>query len=305
VDPAVTAGEEGLDGPRPEKDGGRGPLVGLAQVRPRLGDLAWNFEMVRRTVGEAVSAGLDLLVFPELALTGYFLKDMVPEVALALDSGEIRELCRLSERISLVVGFVEASDDHRYYNAAIYLERGEVRHRHRKVYLPTYGLFDEYRYFARGDRFRAFDTRFGRAALAICEDLWHPSAPYILAMDGAQTLLCPSNSPMRGLGQAEGPDTALTWERLVRTYAQLFGQHVLYAHRVGFEDGINFWGGSMVVGPSGRLLARADQFDETVLTARLDPAEVRRERLSTPLLRDEDLDLTLAELARVQDGRRA
>jgi predicted amidohydrolase len=274
-------------------------------VRPRLGDLEHNFEMVRRMIGEGVSAGLDLLVFPELALTGYFLKDMVPEVALSLDAPEVRELRRLSERISLVVGLVEASDDHRFYNAALYLEGGAVLHRHRKVYLPTYGLFDEYRYFARGDRFRAFDTRFGRFGLAICEDLWHPSAPYLLAVDGAQVLLCISNSPARGLTEAEGSESQLTWERLVRTYGQLFGQYVVYAHRVGFEDGVNFWGGSMVVGPSGRVVARADQFEEGVLRARLDRGEVRRERISTPLLRDEDIDLTLAELARVRDARRA
>ncbi len=261
--------------------------------------------MVRRTIDEAVSAGLDLLVFPELALTGYFLKDMVPEVALSLDAPEITELRRLSTRVSLVVGFVEASQDAQYYNTALYLEDGTILHRHRKVYLPTYGLFDEYRYFARGDRFRAFDTRFGRVGLAICEDLWHPSAPYLLAMDGAQTLVCPSNSPLRGVGEAEGPDTRLTWERLLATYAQLFGQHVLYAHRVGFEDGVNFWGSSMVIGPSGRLLARAGQFEEVVLTARLDPGEVRRERTSTPLLRDEDLDLTLAELTRIRAARHA
>ncbi len=283
---------------------GRSMSVGLAQVRPRLGDLAFNFDLVRRTIGDGASAGFDLLIFPELALTGYFLKDMVPEVALSLDAPEIRELRTLSERISLVVGFVEASSDARFYNAAIYLEGGEILHRHRKVYLPTYGLFDEYRYFARGDRFRAFDTRFGRVGLAICEDLWHPSAPYLLAMDGAQTLLCISNSPLRGLSQAGGPDTMLTWERLLRTYAQLFGQHVLYAHRVGFEDGVNFWGGSMVIGPSGQLIARADQFEETVLCARLDPGEVRRERISTPLLRDEDVDLTLAELSRIRTARR-
>ena len=285
--------------------GGREVVVGLAQVRPRLGDLAYNFETVRRTVAEGVSAGLDLLVFPELALTGYFLKDMVPEVALSLDAPEIRELRRLSTRISIAVGFVEASEDARYYNAAVYLEGGAILHRHRKVYLPTYGLFDEYRYFAPGDRFRAFDTRFGRAGLAICEDLWHPSAAYLLAMDGAQTLVCPSNSPLRGVGRAEGPDTMLTWERLLRTYGELFGQHVLYAHRVGFEDGVNFWGGSMAVGPSGRLLARAGQFEETVLTVRLDPGEVRREQTSTPLLRDEDVELTLAELTRIRADRHA
>jgi predicted amidohydrolase len=278
--------------------------VGLAQIRPRLGDLQGNLDTVRRVIGEGIAAGVDLLIFPELALTGYFLKDMVPEVALSLDAPEILGLRRLSERISLVVGFVEASSDARFYNTAVYLEGGEILHRHRKVYLPTYGLFEEHRYFAQGDRFRAFDTRFGRVGLAICEDLWHPSAPYLLAMDGAQTLLCASNSPLRGVSQAEGPDTTLTWERLLRTYAQLFGQHVLYAHRVGFEDGVNFWGGSMVIVPSGQVIARADQFEETVLRARLDPGGVRRERTSTPLLRAEDIELTLAELTRIRTARR-
>ncbi|HEX7128331.1 MAG TPA: nitrilase-related carbon-nitrogen hydrolase [Thermodesulfobacteriota bacterium] len=203
-----------------------------------------------------------------------------------------------------MVGFVEASDGARFYNAAIYLEGGEILHRHRKVYLPAYGLLDEYRYFARGDRFRAFDTRFGRVGLAICEDLWHPSAPYLLAMDGAQTLLCVSNSPLRGVSQPEGPDAMLTWERLLRAYAQLFGQHVLDAHRVGFEDGVDFRGGSMVTGPSGRLIARAGPLEETVPTARIDPGDVRRERTSRPLLRDEDVEPTLAELTRIGTARR-
>src|SRR5690242_368820 len=164
--------------------------VALAQIKPKLGCLADNLVLAEAAIEKAIAAGADLVVFPELALTGYFLKDLVPDVALRLDSPEIEKLKALSTRISIAIGFVEVSPDYRFFNSALYLEGGEIVHVHRKVYLPTYGLFDEQRYLARGDRFRAFDTRFGRFGILICEDMWHLSAPYILAMDNATTLLC-------------------------------------------------------------------------------------------------------------------
>jgi predicted amidohydrolase len=139
------------------------------------------------------------VVFPELSLSGYFLKDMVSTVAVRLDSAEVKQLKRLSRGRALVAGLVEETDDFRFYNSAVYIEDGEVVHVHRKVYLPTYGLFDEGRYFARGDRIRAFDTRFGRSATLICEDMWHPSSVYIAALDRAVLLYCPSTSPLRGV----------------------------------------------------------------------------------------------------------
>ena len=151
------------------------------------------------------------------------------------------------------------SEDHRFFNAAVYLEDGEVRHIHRKVYLPTYGMFDEQRYFARGGRLRAFDTRHGRLALLICEDLWHPSTVHLAALDGALTILCPSSSPLRGVTDgADQDDNARYWELITRSYAETYGVFVVHANRVGFEDGVGFWGGSGILDPFGRTVCKAD-----------------------------------------------
>ncbi|MBI5485605.1 MAG: carbon-nitrogen hydrolase, partial [Deltaproteobacteria bacterium] len=207
----------------------------LAQIKPKLGCLADNLLLIEEQIRQAVSDGADLVVFPELALTGYFLKDLVPEVALRLDAPEIQRLMQLSGGISIVVGFVEVTDDYRFFNSALYLEDGAIRHIHRKVYLPTYGLFDEQRYLARGERFRAFDTRLGRMGLLICEDMWHMSASYILAMDGATTLICLSSSPGRGVG-GDSLDSAAAWQQLTSTTAMFLNCRVLYCNRVGFED---------------------------------------------------------------------
>ncbi len=224
--------------------------VALAQVKPKLGCVGDNLATIEEQVAAAICDKADLVIFPELALTGYFLKDLVPDVALSLDSPEISRLKRLSADIAIAVGFVEATSDYRFFNSAIYLDKGEIVHLHRKVYLPTYGLFDEQRYLARGDRFRAFDTRFGRFGMLICEDLWHLSAPYILAMDGAATILCLSSSPGRGLTSDERLGSTIAWQRLTATTATFLNARVLYCNRVGYEDGINFWGARKLSPPA-------------------------------------------------------
>src|SRR4051794_39296284 len=116
--------------------------VALAQIKPKLGCVADNLAIIEAAIEKAVAQGASLIVFPELALTGYFLKDLVPDVALSLDAPEIGRLKGLSRRISIAVGLVEVTSDYRFFNTALYLEQGELRHVHRKVYLPTYGLFD-------------------------------------------------------------------------------------------------------------------------------------------------------------------
>lgn len=273
--------------------------VALAQVKPKLGCVAENLEMIEEAVERGIREGAGLVVFPELALTGYFLKDLVPEVALALGSPEIVRLIELSARISIAVGFVEASADYRFYNAALYLEDGAVKHLHRKVYLPTYGMFDEQRYLARGDRFRAFDTRFGRVGLLICEDMWHLSAPYILAMDGATTLICLSSSPGRGIGDEESLGSTAAWQKLTSTTAMFLNSRVIYCNRVGFEDGVNFWGGSESVDPSGSVSCRAKILEEDFFLAPIEEGALRRERIFSPMMRDESLHITLKELRRI------
>ena len=241
------------------------------------------------------------MVFPELSLTGYFLKDIVSSVALPMTSPILGRLRDLSRRIDLVVGLVEESPEHLFYNAAIYLSMGEIQHVHRKVYLPTYGIFDEQRYFAEGGRIRTFRARVGRSAILICEDMWHPSAAYVASLDGMEILISPSASPGRG-GLEEGKffANARAWETINRAYAQLFTCYVLYANRVGYEDGACFWGGSEVIAPSGEPVAKAEYLSEEILVAEIDPAEVRRARTVNPLLRDERLDVTLRELERVR-----
>lgn len=277
--------------------------VALAQIKPKLGCLAENLIIVESAIDRAIAEHADMIVFPELAITGYFLRDLVPDVALTLNAPEILRLKELSRNIAIAVGFVEVSDDYRFFNSAIYLDGGEIRHIHRKVYLPTYGLFDEQRYLARGERFRAFDTRFGRIGMLICEDMWHLSAPYILAMDGATTLLCLSSSPGRGISGDESLGSTAAWQKLTSTTAMFLNSRVFYCNRVGFEDGVNFWGGSEVVAPSGTVTKRAQLFDEDLLFALVDGGELRRERIFSPMMRDESFPITMKELQRIEKER--
>jgi predicted amidohydrolase len=277
--------------------------VALAQIKPKLGCVADNLELVESAVEKGIKERAGVVIFPELALTGYFLKDLVPEVALSIDSPEIARLLALSRYISIAVGFVEVTADYRFYNAALYLEEGEIRHRHRKVYLPTYGLFDEQRYMARGLRLRSFDTRFGRMGILICEDMWHLSASYILAIDGATTIICLSSSPGRGIMDEEDLGSTSAWQKLNATTAMFLNSRVLYCNRVGYEDGVNFWGGSEAVGPNGEVIARANILDEDFVLAEIEEGALRRERIFSPLMRDESISITLRELQRIENER--
>jgi len=168
--------------------------------------------------------------------------------------------------------------------------------------LPTYGMFDEQRYFAAGDRVRAFESKFGRLALLICEDLWHPSTIYLAALDGALAVLCPSASPLRGIvdGQTQD-DNARYWEMINRSYTETYSVFMIYGNRWGFEDGVGFWGGSEIVDPFGQRVAKAKYYDEDFITAEVSLESVRRKRTMSPLLRDEDIDLTINELMRIRE----
>ena len=165
--------------------------LALAQIATKLGDVEANLEKHLNYIKQARKEKADLLVFPELSLTGYVLQDLVASVAhRPIDDDPVfKHLLRESQDMDLVVGFVDEDDRHRFYIASAYLSRGQTLHVHHKVYLPTYGLFDEGRFFAWGDTIRSFDTRFGRTGLLICEDFWHASPPYLLWLDGADIML--------------------------------------------------------------------------------------------------------------------
>lgn len=277
--------------------------LALAQINTKLGDVPANLEKHLAYIEKARAQKADLLVFPELSLTGYVLQDLVPTVAHrpVADDPIFKPLLKASKDLDLVIGFVDTDTRHRFYIAAAYLSQGEVVHVHRKVYLPTYGIFDERRFLAAGDSLRAFETRFGRAGLLICEDFWHVSSPYLLWLDGADLFLMTSASPGRGV-MDEQLGSAKWVETVNQTYAGLFTSFFAHTNRVGFEDGLYFWGGATAHDPDGKLLAKGPYDEEALTYAELDLAQLRRTRARLPLLRDERASLVQKELDRIIQG---
>ena len=280
--------------------------IALAQINTKLGDVTANLEKHLAYADQANNSGADLLVFPELSLTGYALQDLASAVAHRPVSTDpiFAPLLEASKKLDLVVGFVDEDPRHRFYIAGAYLSGGEVIHVHHKVYLPTYGLFDEGRFFAWGDSVRAFDTRFGRVGIAICEDFWHASPPYLLWLDGADVLIFTSASPGRGISEDERLESARWVEHINQAYASLFTSFTLHANRVGFEDGLNFWGGSTVFDPNGKQLTIGPYFEEALIMTEVDLNQLHRTRARLPLLRDERTALIQRELARIIDNDR-
>ncbi len=275
--------------------------IALSQINTVLGNVQANLEKHLALVKEAQAGGADLLIFPELSLTGYVLQDLTPTVALrpTADDPIFRPLLEASQKLDLLVGFVEEDTRNRFYIAAAYLSRGQVLHVHRKVYLPTYGLFDEGRFFALGDSLAAFDTRFGRVGVLICEDFWHASPPYLLWLDGADLLLLTSASPGRGLNANDMLESARWVDHINRAYASLYTSFVVHANRVGYEDGLNFWGGSAIYDPNGDLITRAPYHEESLTLGEIDLNQLHRTRARLPLLRDERTALVQRELERI------
>jgi predicted amidohydrolase len=276
--------------------------IALAQLAPELGQLDANLARHHELLAEARGAGAGLIVFPELGLTGYHLQDLAAEVAMTVDDPRLLALAAETSGCSAVVSFVEESSDHRLFIAAALLEDGAVRHVQRKLYLPTYGLFDERRFFAAGDALRATQSRLGvGVGLAICEDFWHLGVPELLALDGAQVLVNVASSPGRDVAavNAGGLGTAVSWRTLLRTYAQLTTSVVVFCNRVGVDESVSFWGGSMVLGPTGDVIVEAPLYEEALVLADVELAAIRRERIGLPLLRDERPELMARELGRI------
>jgi len=275
--------------------------LALAQINTRLGGIESNLEKHLDLIQRAAAQGAKMIIFPELSLTGYILQDLAPAVAQRAhaENPVFKQLLLASQNIDVVVGFVEEDVRNRFFISSAYLSAGSVSHVHRKVYLPTYGLFDEGRFFAWGDTTAAFNTRFGRAGILICEDFWHVSPPYLLWLDGADLFLFTSASPGRGLTSAPILSTAQWVESINRAYASIFTSFVVHCNRVGFEDGLHFWGGSTVYDPNGELLVKAPYEEESLTFCELDLNQLHRTRTRLPLLRDERTALVQRELGRI------
>jgi predicted amidohydrolase len=279
--------------------------IALAQIAPFLGDIKRNVELHVTVCERAIERGATAIIFPELSLTGYTLRDLNFECALRMDAEVLAPLKKLSKRITIVAGAVEADARGAVYNSALLFENGEVKHTHRKVYPPTYGIFEEGRYFSTGSSADSFASdRMGHIGLLVCEDLWHPALPYIQALNGAQVIITIAASPTRldsgeAAAQSGVPENYTINREHHAAYARLLGCYVVFVNRVGVEDGVNFWGGSEVVAPSGETVALAKFFEEDLVIAAIDPTHVRQARQRSRHFLDDDPLLTQHLLARV------
>ena len=276
--------------------------VAIVQMKPAKGHYAQNLAAAGEAFTRIAAQPADLVVFPEAAFTGYFLEGAVYDLALAAPRFA-RDLARTwrdacgDVPVDLASGFFENADG-TYYNSAIYLrvESGGERilHLHRKMFLPTYGVFDEERFLSRGRKLGVFETRFGKAALLICEDAWHAIMPAIAALKGARILIVPSASPGRGI-EGEGELASITqWREMLRLAAVEHGVFILYAGLTGFEGGKGMTGSSCAIDPRGTVLVTAPASEACIVRADLDLREIDLARASLPLIGD--LEAVLPDL---------
>ena len=288
----------------------------VVQFKPRKGDYTANIERLAGIFSQidALDPRPDVAVFAETALTGYFVEGGVRDVAMTAGAlardlqAQYSRAVATPRSLDVCIGFYEMWNN-AFYNSALYVTLGGgtdepvIRHVHRKLFLPTYGMFDEERFVDRGFEVRAFDTGWGRAAMLICEDAWHSLTGTVAALDGATTIFVLSASPARGVWprEDEGPVPAnlKRWERLARDIAEEQGVFVALVNLVGTEGGKTFSGGSIIAGPHGDIRARAPLWDETIMTITLDPEDLTRARSDAPLLTD--LQTMMPHLMRTVD----
>lgn len=275
--------------------------IAAAQISSVLGDLEKNIEHHLKYCDEAIKNKTDMIVFPELSLTGYSLKDINFTIAVNIAKTKLLDkLKEKSKKISIICGLAEEDENFAIYNSGILISDGEIKFIQRKIYLPTYGMFEEYRYFSRGNECMAHDTKFGKIGLLVCEDMWHLSLPYTVAMDGAQIITGIASSPARlSVNTDKFKNYEINSEHH-RTYARILSTYFVFSNRVGFEDGINFWGGSEIVDPFGNVLSAAKLFDEDMIYADINFEEVRRARHQARHFLDEDIDLTVKNLLKIR-----
>ncbi len=293
------------------------PRLAIAQLRPTKGDYNANLQKIGGVLAQVakLEPPVDLVVFPETVTSGYFVEGGVRDVAVTAGT-LLRDLTLQHEAaqappVDVAVGFYEVFQNH-FYNSCLYASLGTasagIRHVHRKVFLPTYGVFDEERFVDRGREIRAFDTDWGRAVILVCEDAWHSLSGTIAALQGAQLVIVPSASPARGTGMDEEgirlPASVVRWERILRGIADEHGVWVAFASLVGFEGGKGFPGGSVVVSPAGEIVLRGPLFEEAVLTYDVDFEEITRARSESPLLADLEVNLPhlIKDLGRREAG---
>ncbi len=274
--------------------------IGLVQFAPHLGNLKKNLELHLRYIELAKKKNIDLLVFPELSLTGYLLKDLVEEIAIQPENDSLFKKIRAeTQGLAAVLGFVEEKEKGLFYNSSAYLSKGKTLSIHRKVFLPTYGMFDEARFYAQGRNFKPFPTPLGTTGMLICYDFLHFGSSYLLFVGGAEFIIVLSAAPGRGLSEQERYSSSEMWELMGEAISRFTTSFLIYCNRVGFEDGIQFAGGSFIFNPEGKLLAMSPYLEEHFLVQEIEPSEIREARKKWPYRRDEKPEIILKALKKL------
>lgn len=300
--------------------------VRIYQTDPILLDVKTNLENVIQKIETARTQGVELVVFPELSLTGYFVRERYHEAALRLDTPEIQKLVKATKGTAAVVGFIEESQAMNFYNSALVAVDGEILFAYRKLNLPNYGVFEERKIFSSGKHIRVFKLKGLTVAPFICNDLWHPSLPYLGITQKADIFITLFNSSRGSMGDEFS--NIESWNIINRFYSRVFGVYNLCANRVGceiFEDlrtddsepsndapdesistiddnPFRFWGGSEIIDPFGQAIVTAALFDPDTISAEISRDLIRRKRIALPYLRNDDPFFTHRELGRILYG---
>lgn len=272
--------------------------VAVAQINCALGELDRNVNTHLDLIAEARKAGHELLLFPELSLTGYQLGARTLDIALQRDDQKLLKLAEASRDINVVFGFVEEGDGAQLYNTMALVRDGELKFVHRKLNLPNYGNLSEGKLFASGQHVEVATLADPwRAGVLICADLWNPALVHLAMLQGATLLLAPVNSALGAVGgRFSNPDG---WDLALRFYAMMYGTPILMANRCGNEDDTHFWGGSRILDPYGKTLAIAPDGYTGLISATLDYADLQHARFNLPTLRDSNPDLIRREMNRL------
>lgn len=277
----------------------------VAQINPALGDYDKNIKKHLQFIDRAIKKKADLIIFPELSLTGYAVKDLNFELALNPYTSEVlAPLRKKSKQIDILCGGIEEDESFGIFNSAFYISDGKVQFTHRKVYPPDYGMFEEMRYFSRGKSAEVHETKFGKIGVLVCEDLWHMSLPLLQALKGAKVIIGIASSPTR-LALNSKSKILKNYEinsEQHKAYARLLSNYIIFSNRVGFEDGVNFWGGSEIVDPFGNVDRCAKFFDEDLIVSEINMNSVKRARQLARHFLDEDINFLKNEVRLLHDG---
>lgn len=238
-------------------------IVAISQISPKLSrdNFALHQEEIEKVKDEA-----DLIVFPELSMNGYTLMDSVYEDAFDLE--ELAVFAKMSKEIDIIIGAV-TKESHKIYNSALYFSEGKLLTIHHKNNLPNYGMFQEARFFFAGEAIATFESKFGSCMMVVCEDLWRSSTIDAISQEKPDVLFVIANSPARDFNEGM-LGIEKQWTRILSTTAILSGAHVIFSNRVGFEDGLGFWGGSKIIAPNGEIEVEAALFEKEQLVAKID-----------------------------------